>query len=206
MGRYLGSVCKLCRREGAKLVLKGRRCTTKCPIDKKSKKPGQHGANMRIKLSEYAVRLREKQKAKRIAYLNENQFYHYFRKATAMKGLAGLNLIKLLSMRLDNVVYLMGLAPSRMAARQLITHGHFQVNDKRTTAPGRIVVVGDKIKMAAGMSDNQQIPAYQGEVSSPGWLSYDKNSKTGSVVAEPSKEQTPYAGVNEQFIVELYSK
>ncbi|MDI6756643.1 MAG: 30S ribosomal protein S4 [Endomicrobiia bacterium] len=206
MGRYLGSVCKLCRREGAKLVLKGRRCATKCPIDKKSKKPGQHGANMRIKQSEYAVRLREKQKAKRIASLNEAQFYHYFVKASAMKGLSGLNLIKLLAMRLDSVVYLLGMAPSRSAARQFITHGHFHLNDKRTKVPGRIVAVGDKIKIFGKMSQNQNIPAFQGEVSPPVWLAYDKNSQTGNVVAEPLKEQTPYAGINEQFIVELYSK
>jgi len=212
MARYLGSVCKLCRREGEKLMLKGQRCfSPKCPVEGKAKKPGQHGTPIsggRSKQSEYALRLREKQKAKRIAGLNEAQFYNYFKKASLMKGLTGLNLIYLLSMRLDNVVYLMGLAPSRRSAREFVAHGHYKVNGKKISAPGYKVSVGDKITPSAKLLSNPQVPVARQDysVSCPIWLNYDKNTNTGTVVSEPQKEHTPYAGINEQYIVELYSK
>jgi len=216
MAKYLGSVCKLCRREGEKLFLKGARCFgNKCPVEGKARKPGQHGTPIgagggrRSKQSEYALRLREKQKAKRIAGLTEAQFYNYFKKASKMKGLTGLNLIYLLSMRLDNVVYLLGLAPSRRAARELVTHGHYKVNGKKITAPGYNLSPGDKIVPSAKLlSETSGIPAAREDysVSPPAWLSYDKSAHTGSVVSAPAKEQTPYAGINEQYIVELYSK
>lgn len=207
MVRYLGAVCKLCRREGQKLLLKGNRCQVKCPIEKKAKKPGQHGGSpSRAKSSEYSIRLREKQKAKRIAGLSEAQFFHYFKMASRMKGLAGANLIQLLARRLDNVTYMLGFAVSKKAARQLVGHGHVLVNGKKVDVPGYIVKVGDKITVSKKMSSNANIPAFQGEISTPSWLTYDKNTATGTVTALPKKEESTYADINEQYIVELYSK
>ncbi len=203
MARYLGSVCKLCRREGEKLILKGARCQTRCPIDKKAKKPGQHGPSAgRSKTSEYAIRLREKQKAKRIAGLNESQFYHYFEMASSMKGLSGSNLIQLLARRLDNVLYLLGLASSRKSARQFVVHGHIKINGKKVDVPGYRVDVGDKITVA------EKILSNIGDIAPnvPTWLSYDNNTKTGTMLALPLKEESSYANINEQYIVELYSK
>ncbi len=207
MARYLGPVCKQCKREGEKLFLKGKRCYEKCPIGEKAQKPGQHGASGgRSKSSEYSVRLREKQKAKRIAGLNETQFYHYFTMASKMKGLSGNNLIQLLTRRLDCVVQLMGISSSRKGARQLIGHGHVTVNGKKIDLPGYLVKVGDKISFSDKLASNKNIPVTQGDVSHPKWLDFDKNSKLGTVLSAPTKEESPYSTINEQYIVELYSK
>lgn len=209
MARYLGPVCKLCRREGVKLFLKGTRCeTAKCPIEKKAGKPGQHGAaaGRFSKMSEYSIRLREKQKAKRIAGLTEAQFFHYFQMASKMKGLAGSNLLQLLTLRLDNVVRSLGFAPSVRAARQMVRHGHILVNDKKVDLPGCVLSVGDKVTLSKKISTNPSVPLSQRDVTPPQWLSFNKETLTGTVVALPQKEETPYSSINEQYIVELYSK
>ncbi|MGB9846571.1 MAG: 30S ribosomal protein S4, partial [Desulfotomaculales bacterium] len=148
MARYTGSTCRLCRREGAKLFLKGDRCySPKCAIERRSYAPGIHGQN-RKKLSEYGIQLREKQKARRIYGVLETQFRNYFARAERMKGITGENLLQLLERRLDNVVYRLGLASSRAEARQLVKHGHFRVNGRKTTIPSFLLRAGDVVEVA----------------------------------------------------------
>lgn len=209
MGRYVGPVCKLCRREGEKLFLKGSKCmTTKCPFERRGFAPGQHGQGRRTRLSDYGVQLREKQKIKRIYGLFEKQFRNYYKKADRMKGITGSNLILLLESRLDNVVFRLGFAPSRKAARQLVTHRHFNVNGKIVNVPSYITREGDVIEVRDKAKKMEVIHASMRRVKTDNgitWLELDKASMQGKVIQIPEREQIPL-NVREQLVVELYSK
>ncbi len=208
MARYTGSVCRLCRREGIKLFLKGTRCeTVKCAIEKRAYPPGQHGQG-RKKFSEYGMQLREKQKVKRIYGLLEKQFRNYFHAADKQKGITGENLLQKLELRMDNVVFRMGLAPSRSAARQLVQHSHFTVNGKKMDIPSYILGQGDTI----GQNPNKlkKAPVKNAIENSkgktlPDWLSFDADSKQGIIESLPTREHVTMP-VEEQLIVELYSR
>ena len=207
MARYRDAKCRLCRREGMKLFLKGARCfTDKCAIERRNYPPGQHGLN-RGKLTPFGVQLREKQKAKRIYGVLENQFRRYFHAAEREKGVTGENLLKLLELRLDNVVHRLGFAASRREARQMVAHGHYQVNGRKVSVPSYLVSVGDVVQLratskhAARVDDN--LNAGRGQV--PQWLEVDPNEKKGVVRSTPLREDIQIP-VSEQLIVELYSK
>lgn len=208
MARYTEAKCRLCRREGLKLFLKGDRCfTDKCAFERRSYAPGLHG-RMRKKSSDYAVQLREKQKVRRMYGVLERQFRLYFKRADQQKGATGHNLLRFLERRLDNVVYRLGFANSRDQARQLVRHGHFLVNGRKANIPSLQVRVGDVVEVVEG---SRKIPviAEAREVidrrGAPEWLEVDGEAMKGSVKALPTREdiQTP---INEQLIVELYSK
>ena len=208
MARYTGAVCRLCRREGQKLFLKGDRCyTDKCSIERRGYAPGMHGNARNKKLSEYGVQMREKQKAKRYYGLLENQFYHYFELASKMTGKTGENLLKVLESRLDNVVYRAGFAMSRPEARQLVTHGHFTVNGKAVNIPSYLVKVGDVVELK---ESSRSLDKFKGSLEAnasrvvPKWLEMDKNN-VAKVVAEPAREDIDLP-IEEHLIVELYSK
>ena len=206
MARDLGPKCRICRREGMKLFLKGERCLTeKCAIERRSYPPGDHGRG-RIKQSEYLLQLREKQKARRYYGLLEKQFRNYYDKAAQRSGITGENLLRLLETRLDNVVYRLGLAASRAQARQLVRHGHFLVNGRRVNIPSYQVKPGDVIQMRSGSPAEQVIrDATDLTASVAPWLEADHEGMTGRVLKLPEREEidTP---VQEQLIVELYSK
>jgi small subunit ribosomal protein S4 len=208
MARYTGANCKLCRRERQKLFLKGIKCLTdKCPLEKKNYAPGQHGANKRAKYSEYGLQLREKQKVKRIYGVLEKQFRTYFEKALKIKGITGENLIKLLERRLDNIVYRLGFAPSRKAARQLILHSHFKLNGKVVNIPSILVKAGDMIQVREE-SKNLDVIHESLKKSTDTiypWLQIDKAQLVGKFLQVPERADIPL-NVNEQLIVELYSK
>jgi len=206
--RYTGPACRLCRREGMKLFLKGERCfSDKCAFERRSYPPGQHGRR-RTKLSEYGLRLREKQKCKRIYGISEKQFVRYFEMATRMKGLTGDNLIKLLERRLDNVVYRMGFAVSRRDARQLVSHGHVMVNGKVVDVPSYLLRPGEVVEIKESSKNldrvNYAIQLAQGR-DIPSWLEVDFENKRGvfRYIPERSEVQIP---VNETLIIELYSR
>lgn len=210
MGRYTGPVCKLCRREGEKLFLKGSKCmTTKCPFENRGFIPGQHGqSRRRTRLSDYGVQLREKQKIKRIYGLFEKQFRKYYKKADRMKGITGTNLLLLLESRLDNVVYRLGFAPSRSAARQLISHRHFNVNGHTVNIPSYLTRQGDSIEVRDKAKKMEVIHASMRRVKTENatpWLELDKAGMSGRVIEIPEREQIPL-NVKEQLVVELYSK
>ena len=208
MARYTDSVCRLCRREGIKLYLKGSRCeTSKCAIEKRAYPPGQHGQG-RKKFSEYGVQLREKQKVKRIYGVLEKQFRNYFFSADRKKGITGENLLQKLELRMDNVIFRMGLAASRSTARQLVRHGHFTVNGKKMDIPSYSVAQGDtialnpnKVKKAPAKNAIENIKSK----TLPDWLSFDADSKQGIVQALPTREHVTMP-IEEQLIVELYSR
>ena len=209
MARYTGADCKLCRREGMKLFLKGTKCNTnKCPFEKKGYAPGQHGQRRRFKQSEYAVQLREKQKVKRMYGLLEKQFRNYFEKAERSQGITGENLLKLLECRLDNVVYRLGMAASRAAARQLVRHRHFMVNGNLVDIPSFQVGAGDEVQV---IEKSRQLDAIHDSMKRVrdgklvDWLTLDKAQLKGSLLEMPVRENIP-VNVNEQLIVELYSK
>lgn len=209
MAVYRGPSCKLCRREGVKLQLKGDRCfTDKCGMERRSYMPGQHGQTRRRASSEYGRQLREKQKVKRIYGVAEAQFRRYFALATRRKGVTGVNLLQILEMRLDNIVYRMGFAPSRTAARQLVLHNHFTLNDRRVNIPSAEIAAGDIVKVKDQSKELSVIhaalknTAKREELS---WLAVDKVKLTGTVVNLPERDQIP-TPVEEQLIVELYSK
>ncbi len=208
MGRYLGPVCKLCRREGEKLLLKGEKCfTQKCPIEKGRKyAPGQHGKKP-IKLSEYGRRLREKQKLKRMAGITERQLKKYFQLAKSQKGLVGENLLKLIERRLDNVVYLLGWASSRKAARQLVSHRHIIVNGKKVNIPSYLVKPFDKIKLDDEMKENVYVlkSIENSSRKIPSWIKYSPEDFTAEIISFPSREEISFP-VNETLIVEFYSR
>ncbi|MDO8461606.1 MAG: 30S ribosomal protein S4 [Deltaproteobacteria bacterium] len=208
MARHLESVCRLCRKEGLKLFLKGTRCTTdKCAIERRAYAPGQHGQK-RTKNSEYATQLREKQKIKRLYGLFERQFRNYFRKAERMKGISGENLLLLLERRLDNMVYRLGFASSRSEARQLVNHGHFLVNGKRVDIPSYLVEIGDKVEIKERSRQIAPIAQSLAAVDRrgvPAWLEVDKNSFVGVIRAYPTREELTMP-MQEQLVVELYSK
>jgi small subunit ribosomal protein S4 len=208
MARYIGPVCKLCRREGVKLFLKGERCyTAKCALERRSYAPGQHGQR-RTKVSEYGTQLREKQKVRRIYGVLEAQFRRYFEMAERMRGVTGENLLVLLERRLDNMVYRMGMAPSRKAARQLVLHGHFTVAGKKVNIPSYLAKPGEIIAVVPG---SKEVPAIKGSLELqakkgfPTWLEVDAEKMAGTVKQLPTKDEIAMP-IKEQLIVELYSK
>lgn len=206
MARYTGPSCRICRREGTKLFLKGDRCyTDKCSVSKREYAPGQHG-QQRKKVSEYGLQLREKQKTRKFYGVLESQFRKYFEMAVKRKGITGENLLQILETRLDNVVYRIGYANSRAEARQLVRHAHFLLNGKKVNIPSLLVSAGDVIEVREKSKDIPSIKA-MGEVtrSIPKWLDVDTNSFTGKIVAMPSREEVDLP-VKEHYIVELYSK
>ena len=208
MARYTGANCKLCRREGCKLYLKGERCTNgKCAFDHRSTAPGQHGA-ARKKVGEYGRQLREKQKARRYYGVLEGQFKHYYELAEKMDGITGANLLTLLERRLDNVVYRMGMAASRKEARQLVLHAHFTLNGKKVSIPSILVKAGDVIAVKESSKDSVKIKTLiegMADHTAPKWLDCDKTNHVAKVVALPAREDIDFE-FNEQLIVELYSK
>ncbi|WP_055071662.1 30S ribosomal protein S4 [Clostridium massiliamazoniense] len=206
MARYTGATCKLCRREGMKLFLKGDRCyTDKCAFVKRSYAPGQHGAS-RKKVSEYGMQLREKQKAKRIYGVLETQFRNTYERAEKIKGVTGENLLRLLEMRLDNVVFRLGFASSRVEARQLVNHGHFLVNGKKVDIASYKVSVNDVISVREKSRASEKFKTFvENPKALPQWLTANLENFEGKVVAEPSREDIDVP-VNETLIVELYSK
>jgi small subunit ribosomal protein S4 len=207
VARYRAAACRQCRREGIKLFLKGSRCfTEKCAIERRNYPPGQHGLG-RTKLTPYGIQLREKQKAKNIYGVLENQFRRYFSRAEREKGITGENLLKLLERRLDNVVFRLGMAASRRESRQMVAHGHFQVNGRKVSVPSYIVKVGEAVqlrpssKLQERVADN--LNAGRGAV--PQWLEVDGAAKRGTVRGLPVREDIQIP-VQEQLIVELFSK
>ncbi|KYO63905.1 MULTISPECIES: 30S ribosomal protein S4 [Thermovenabulum] len=208
MGRYTGPSCRQCRREGIKLYLKGERCyTPKCAIERRGYAPGQHG-QVKKKLSEYGIQLREKQKAKRIYGVLENQFRIYFERATRQKGVTGENLLRLLELRLDNVVYRLGFAKSRTQARQIVRHGHIEVNGKKVTIPSYQVRAKDIIAVREKSRDLEffkEIAELGRTRIVPDWLSVNYDTLTGEVLRVPNREDIDIP-VQEHLIVELYSK
>ncbi|MBO5356992.1 MAG: 30S ribosomal protein S4 [Clostridia bacterium] len=206
MARYTGPSCKLCRREGTKLYLKGERCLSdKCAFNRRTAAPGQHGAAKK-KLTEYGMQLREKQKAKRYYGVLEKQFHSYYEKADNQEGIAGENLLRLLERRLDNVVFRMGLAASHKEARQLVLHGHFTLNGHKANIPSILVKVGDVVAVKETDSTKiKELVEAMGEKISPKWLEIDKNAGSAKVVAMPERDDIDFE-FNEQLIIELYSK
>ncbi len=206
MGRNIGPSCKQCRREGERLFLKGDRCNSqKCSIVRNNTRPGQHGA-VQKKVSDFAVRLREKQKLRRIFGISEGQLRNYFERARKSQGITGLMLLQMLECRLDNIVFRLGLAPSRKAARQLVKHTHFLVNGHRVDIPSYQAKPGDVItikersqKILEGMIQKAR------EVNYPAWVSFNPDKKEGSVIALPSREEIDYP-ISEQLIVEYYAR
>lgn len=209
MARYVGPVCKLCRREGMKLYLKGERCySEKCAYTRRPYPPGQHGQG-RIKLSEYAVRLREKQKVRRIYGVLESQFHGYFQEASRRKGRTGEEMLALLERRLDNVVHRLGFAASRSEARQLVRHGHVKVNGKRLDIPSFVVRVGDCVELTEGAKKFKFVAAVvAGADKRPiaSWLEADRGAFTGSVKSTPVREDLNEPEIREQLVVEYYSR
>ena len=208
MARYTGAVCRLCRREGTKLYLKGERCyTDKCSIKKRQYAPGQHGQG-RKKLSEYGVQLREKQKARRYYGILEGQFRHYFELAEKKQGITGENLLSILETRLDNVAYRLGIGTSRAEARQLVRHGHVLVNGKKVNIPSFLVSVGDVITLKEASRGSEKIKAVLEATSGravPKWLDYNRDTLEAKVIAAPAREDIDLE-IAEHLIVELYSK
>jgi len=211
MARYTGPVCKLCRREGQKLFLKGTKCfTDKCPVERRAYPPDQHGpaAARRRKASEYSHQLREKQKVKRIYGISERPFRNLFEKAARQTGVTGENLIVGLESRLDNIVYRMGFASSRKEARQIVRHRHIEVNGRRVDVPSYQVHPGDEVRVRAKSKDILPVQASLESKTRPskvGWLAVDDAARTGRMVERPGRADIPLA-VQEQLIVELYSK
>lgn len=207
MSKYRGPVCRLCRREGEKLFLKGTRCMTeKCAIERRSYPPGQHGQG-RQRTSEYSVQLREKQKLRRIYGVQERQFRGIFRRAERQPGVTGEHLLRLLECRLDNVVYRLGLAGSRQQARQMVTHGHFLVNGRKTDRPARTLKLGDTVEVRERsrtlLPIQTALEVAEGRV--PAWLELDAAQFRGVVRSAPTKDDMAVP-VNEQMVVELYSR
>ncbi len=206
MARYTGAVCKLCRREGTKLFLKGDRCMSeKCALNKRFAPPGQHGA-ARKKATGYSVQLREKQKAKRAYGLLEKQFHMYYDMADKMRGVTGDNMLSLIERRLDNVVYRMGIAVSRAQARQFVNHGLITVNGKRVNIASYQTKANDVIAIKENKKDKAPFVALkEGKVTTPEWLTFDPATLTGTVVRLPERSDIDL-NVQEHMIVELYSK
>jgi len=208
MARYTGASCKLCRREGQKLFLKGERCYGgKCALGRRAYAPGQHG-QAKKKMSEYGMQLREKQKAKRFYGVLESQFRKYFEMAARKKGITGELLLQTLETRLDNVVYRMGYGSTRAEARQLVNHGHFEINGRRVNIPSYLVKVGEDIKVSDKAKKSvrfKEILDITGSKVVPKWIEVDQENLTGKMVAMPSREDIDLP-VQEHLIVELYSK
>jgi len=209
LARYTEAVCRLCRREGIKLFLKGSKCfTDKCPIEKRNFAPGQHGKDRKAKVVGYGLQLREKQKAKRIYFTQEGQFRNYFEKAARTKGVTGMMLLQQLERRLDNVVYRMGFAMSRRQARQLVRHGHISVNGRKVNIPSYEVNAGQEITVRESshkLPILEQAKEFASHQTTPNWLEIDREAYKGRVLQLPKREDIQLP-VNEQLIVELYSK
>lgn len=210
MARYSGPVCRQCRREGTKLFLKGERChTEKCAIEKRNFPPGQHGKDRRPKPQGYAIQLREKQKVRRIYGMNELQFRNLFEKAQRQKGITGENLLGMLERRLDNVIYRLGFGTSRAQSRQVVRHGHVEVNGRKVNIPSFQVSVKDEISIREGSKKNPGILTARDSTAhqpTPNWLEVDRENLKGRVIANPKREELVQIQINEQQIVELYSK
>jgi len=210
MARYIGPVCRQCRREGMKLFLKGERChTEKCAIEKRNFAPGQHGKDRRPKLVGYGLQLREKQKARHYYQLLEGQFRNLFEKAADMKGITGENLLNMLERRLDNVIYRMGFGASRSQSRQIVRHGHIQVNGRKVDIPSFVVRPNDVVEVRERSRENPTILAARDATAhapAPNWLEVDRDSLKARVLSQPKREDLVQIQLNEQLIVELYSK
>ncbi len=208
MARYTGPSCKLCRREGCKLFLKGERCTSgKCAFDHRSTAPGQHGA-ARKKIGEYGAHMREKQKARRYYGVLESQFVRYYEMADKKPGKTGENLLVILESRLDNVIYRMGMAASRKEARQLVLHGHFTLNGKKVTIPSLLVKAGDVVAVKEASRDSEKIKALAEGLASqitPKWLEVNAADMSAKVLTAPVRDEIDFP-IAEQLIVEFYSK
>jgi small subunit ribosomal protein S4 len=209
LARYTDPVCRLCRREGMKLFLKGTKCfSDKCPIEKRNFAPGQHGKDRKTKIVGYGLQLREKQKAKRMYFTQEGQFRSYFEKAARSKGVTGEILLQQLERRLDSVVHRLGFGISRRQSRQLVRHGHIQVNGKKVNIPSYQVSVGEEIAIRDGsrnlpiLESSKEFASHQ---NAPNWLEIDRDNYKGRVLSLPKREDI-HLPVNEQLIVELYSK
>jgi small subunit ribosomal protein S4 len=208
MARYTDSVCRLCRREGSKLFLKGSRCyTKKCAFERRPTPPGQHGVRRR-KMGDYGIQLREKQKVRRVYRVLEKQFKNYFETAASKPGVTGENLLRLLELRLDNAVFRMGFARSRDEARQLVGHGHFAVNGRPTNIPSYQLKPGDRIEVRESHRDREPFKLAKETLRShqtPEWLTVDPVRLAGSIASAPRRDQMPME-LNEQLVVEYYSR
>ena len=208
MARYTGPSCKLCRREGKKLYLKGDRCLTdKCAVSRRATVPGQHGAGRKT-VKEYGMQLREKQTARRYYGVQEKQFKKYYEAADKKEGISGENLLSILETRFDNVVYRMGMASSRKEARQLVRHGHFTLNGKKADIPSILVRVGDVIALKEKSRASEKMKGLMeamADVTAPKWLELDKEAVSVKVIAAPARDDIDFE-FNEQLIIELYSK
>ena len=208
MARYTDAVCRLCRREGLKLYLKGTRCyTKKCSFERRPTPPGQHGVRRR-KVVDYGLQLREKQKVRRVYGVLEKQFRNYFVEATRHSGVTGEYLLRSLEQRMDNVVYRLGFAPSRAAARQMVAHGHFAVNGVPTNIPSYSLKIGDKVEVRQSHRERELFKVVKETIKShqaPDWLSLDAANLAGTVSAMPRRDQMPL-DFNEQLVVEYYSR
>ncbi|HNS95443.1 MAG TPA: 30S ribosomal protein S4 [Polyangiaceae bacterium] len=209
MARYIGPVCKLCRREGEKLFLKGERCQTeKCAFTRRSYPPGQHGQG-RIKLSEYAIRLREKQKVRRVYGVQERQFRLYYDRANRMRGGTGEQMLALLERRLDSAVYRMGFGVTRREARQLVKHNHILVNGRRVNIPSYILRIGDKVEVR---ERSRKLKLLESSIAMaearpvPGWMDLDRGSYSAVIKSSPLREELNEPAIREQLIVEYYSR
>lgn len=207
MAKNTSPDCKQCRREGVKLFLKGERCLTKCSFDKRPTVPGQHiSSNMRKKVSEYGLQLREKQKVRRAYGLLEKQFRIYYEKAVNSKENTGWAMLKMLELRLDNVVYRLGIGSSRMEARQIVNHGHITVNGKKVNIPSYQVKVGDVIAVKENKQNLEMFSSLKdAKINTPKWLEFNTKTLTGKVLALPEREDIDL-GIQEHLIVEFYSR
>ena len=210
MARYIGPVCRQCRREGMKLFLKGERChTEKCAIEKRNFAPGQHGKDRKPKLVGYGLQLREKQKARRYYQVLEGQFRNLYEKALIKKGVTGENLLNSLERRLDNTIYRIGFGTSRAQARQLVRHGHFNVNGRRVDIPSFLVKPNDVIEIQESSKKNPTVlhaTEATAHSPSPNWLEVDRENLKARVLSQPKRDDLVQIQLNEQLIVELYSK
>ena len=210
MARYIGPVCRQCRREGMKLFLKGERChTEKCAIEKRNFAPGQHGKDKKAKIVGYGLQLREKQKARRYYQVLEGQFRNLYEKAVNQKGITGELMLAMLEKRLDNVLYRMGLATSRAQGRQLVRHGHVTVNSRKVNIPSYHVKPGDVVEIRQSSRENSSILSARDATAhtpSPSWLEVDRDALRARVLQQPKREELVQIQLNEQLIVELYSK
>jgi len=210
LARYIGPVCRQCRREGMKLFLKGERChSEKCAIERRNFVPGQHGKDRKAKIVGYGLQLREKQKVRRVYGVLERQFRGAFEKAALQKGITGENLMSALERRLDSVIYRMGFGTSRAQARQVVRHGHVDVNGRKCNIPSAVVKIGDVVSIRQGSKNNPTVLAARDATAhapAPNWIDVDREGLTGRITALPQRSELVQIQMNEQLIVELYSK
>jgi len=210
LARYIGPVCRLCRREGMKLFLKGERChSEKCAIEKRNFVPGQHGKDRKAKIVGYGLQLREKQKVRRVYGVLERQFRSYYEKAAHQKGITGENLMSSLERRLDSVIYRMGLGTSRAQARQVVRHGHVEVNGRKCNIPSALVKVGDVVSIRESSKNNPTVLTARDATAhapAPNWIDVDREALRGRITGLPQRADLVQIQMNEQLIVELYSK